>query len=204
MCEYLYKSSYKNRKVVIEMAAEGERREYYDKIRSESLGAIAATLPTVVLMAAAAILIHLFGRLVFIPIAEGLYFYGWPMPQLLNFIIMVALALVILKIFIDVRRLVGGLGGYVACAIGAPYDVSPEEVEHYRTALIGIFNIIVVSLAYLLFAEFLSGIHPGLSGVVLLAIVIWAIFQIWRVVQAVSAEIRRYTSQWTERILRRS
>ena len=175
-------------------------REYYERIRRESKENIAETLPTIVLDVSAAILIWLFGRLIFVPIAEGIYFLNYPLPQILNFIIVVALAVIVLRVLVDVRRIIDGVAGYAACQIGAPYEISPEEVEHYRTALRGIFNIIVVSLVYLLFVGYLTRIHPGLSGVVLLAIVVWSIYQIWRVVQAVSAEIRRYTSQWVEKL----
>lgn len=176
-------------------------REYYEKVRREFRETIASALPTIVLDVSAAILIWLFGILVFVPIAEGIYFFGYPLPQILNFIIIVALAVIVLRILIDVRRMIEGIAGFAACEIGAPYEVSTEEVEHYKTALKGIFDIIVVSLIYMLFVEFLTRIHPALSGVALLAIVIWAIYRIWRVVQAVSEEIRRYTAAWAQKTL---
>jgi len=175
--------------------------EEYEKIRIESREAIAANLPRIVLDVSAAILIWLFARLIFIPIAEGIYFLGYPLPQILNFIVIVALAIIVLRILTDVRRLIDGVAGYAACEIGAPYDVSKEEVQHYRTALVGIFDIIVASLGYLLFVDFLVRIHPGLAGFVLLVLVVWAIFRIWRVVQAISSEIRRYTAQWSQKAL---
>lgn len=178
--------------------------EYYEKVSKESREKIASTLPSVVLNIAAAILVWLFARLVFVPIAEGIDFLGYPLPPILNFIIIVALGIIVLKIVRDVHGLINGVAGYAACEIGAPYEVSPEEVEHYRTALVGIFNLIVVSLAYLLFVDFLTRIHPGLSGIILLVIVVWAIYQIWRVVQAVASEIRRYTSKWSQKALGKS
>lgn len=178
--------------------------EYYEEVRRDSREALAGTLPSIILDVVAAILIWLFGRLIFIPIAEGIDLMGYPLPQILNFIILVALAVVLLKILVDMRRFIGGLAGYAAVEIGAQYDVTSEEVDHYRTALGGIFYIIVVSLGYLLFVDYVSGIHPALSGVLLLFIVVWAIFQIWRVVQAVSAEISRYTSRWAEKALERT
>ena len=174
---------------------------YYEKVRSESRETIASVLPRIILDVSAAILIWLFGRLVFVPIAEGIYFLGYPLPQILNFILIVALAVIVFRMIFDVRRLIDGLAGFAACEIGAPYDVSPEEVEHYRTALRGVFDIIVVSLIYMLFVDFLSRIHVALSGVALLAIVVWAIYKIWRVVQAVSEEIRRYTTAWAKKAL---
>jgi len=175
--------------------------EEYENIRKESREAIGQTLPKIVLDVAAALLIWLFARLVFIPISEGINFLGYPLPQLLNFIVIAALIVIVLKILVDIRKLTDGVAGYAACEIGAPYDVSTEEVAHYRTALVGIFDIIVVSLVYLLFVDFLTRMHPGLAGFVLLVIVVWAIFKIWRVVQAVSAEIRRYATEWSQKTL---
>jgi len=176
----------------------------YEEIRSESREAIGRTLPKMVLDVAAAVLIWLFARLVFIPIAEGTYFFGYPLPQMLNFIVIVALFVIVMKILVDIRKLINGVAGYAACEIGAPYDVSTEEVGHYKTALIGIFDVIAISLIYLLFVDFLTRIHPGLAGFVLLVIMIWAIFKIWRVVQAVSSEIGRYTAEWSKKALKSS
>jgi hypothetical protein len=176
----------------------------YEEIRSESRQAISSTLPKIVLDVGAAILIWLFARLVFIPVSEGIDFLGYPLPQILNFIVLLALIVIVLKILVDIRKLVDGVAGYAACEIGAPYDVSTEEVAHYRTALVGIFDVIVVSLVYLLFVDFLTNIHPGLAGFVLLVVVVWAIFKIWRVVQAVSSEIKRYTSEWSQKALAKS
>lgn len=186
------------------MAEEKKLLEYYQKTRIESNKAIADALPTIVMDVSAAVLVWLFASLVFIPISEGINFYGYPLTRILNFVVLVALAVILLKILRDVRSMIDGVAGFLACEIGAPYDVSQEEVEHYQTAMRGIFRVIVVSLAYLLFVDFLSGIHPALSGVTLLVVVIWAIYEIWRVVQAISSEIRRYTTQWSQKLLSRT
>ena len=170
-------------------------REYYEKVSKESKAVIVGAVPSIALGVMAAVLIWLFGRLIFIPVSQGIEWYGYPLPQILNFIILVALLAFVLRILVDVRRAVDGIAGLAACEIGAPYDVTPAEIGHYRTALRGIFYVIVVSLAFLLFSDYLTLIHPGLSGVVLIAIVVWAIYQIWRVVKAISVEIRRYSSE---------
>ncbi len=177
-----------------------EGREYYEKTVKESRELIAEALPRVARDVLAAVVIWFFAKLVFVPIAGSLQFRGYPVSQILNLIIVIALAVIVVNMLVNIRRLIDGAAGYAACRIGAPYDVSPEEVEHYKTALRGIFYIIVVSLIYLLFVEFLSRIHPALSAVTLIAIVIWAIYMIWKVVQSISAEIGRYTTKWAERI----
>ena len=182
------------------MAEEEARREFYEKVMKESKAALIASIPSILLSILAAILIWLFGRLVFLPIASGIHWHGYPLPQILNLIILVALAVLVARILIDIRRTVDAVAGIAACEIGAPYDVSTEEIEHYRVALRSIFYVIAVSLIFLLFADYLARIHPALSAVVLIGIVSWSIYQIYRAVRALSEEIRRYASRWAERI----
>ncbi|MCK4424858.1 hypothetical protein KAU93_04160 [Candidatus Bathyarchaeota archaeon] len=174
-------------------------KEYYAKVRSESRGTLARVAPSIVLYVVTVLLVWLFGNLIFLPIAEGIE-WGWPLVEILNFIILAALVSLLLKILVDVRGAIGAVAGIAACEIGAPYDVSPEEIGHYRTAMRGVFYVIVVSLGYLLLADYLTRIHPGLSAVGLVVIVVWAIYQIWSAVRAISEEIKRYTSQWAEKI----
>jgi hypothetical protein len=175
--------------------------EIYKVTRQESREAIAETLPRIVLDISAAALIWLFGKLVFLPIAEGIDFFGYPLPEFLNFVILVALVVIVFKVIVDIRKFIDGLAGYASIVIGADYDVTEEEVTHYKKALGGLFDVIVVSLAYMLFVDYFSGIHPAIAGVTLLALVIWAIFKLWGVVQSISGEIRRYTSKWSRKAL---
>jgi uncharacterized membrane protein len=177
-------------------------KAYQEKVSKESKADLMAALPSITVGVIAAILLWLFGNLIFIPIAEGIEWFGYPLPQILTFVILIALAAFVLKILVDVRKAVDALAGLAAVEIGAPTDVTKTEVEHYTTAMRGIFYIIIVSLAFLLFSSYLAMIHPALSGVVLLAIVVWAIFQIWRAVKAISAEIKRYSTEWAGTVLK--
>lgn len=177
-------------------------RQYYEKVSKESREALVGAVPSITLWVVAAILLWLFGNLIFIPISQGIEWFGYPVPEILTFIILVGLAIFVLRILVDIRRGADALAGLAACEIGAPYDVTPAEVDHYKTALRGILNVIVVSLAFLLFADYLALIHPALSGVALIAIVVWAIFEIWRVVKAISEEIRRYSAEWVGKALK--
>ena len=175
--------------------------EVYNETRQESREAIADTLPKIAMDLSAAVLIWLFGRLVFLPIAEGIDFFGYPLPEFLNFVILVSLVVILMKVIVDVRKFIDGLAGYTAIVVGKDYDVTEEEVNHYKTALGGLFDVIVVSLAYMLLVDYFSGIHPAIAGVTLLALVVWAIFKLWSVVQSISGEIRRYTAKWSKKTL---
>ncbi|MCW3993807.1 MAG: hypothetical protein NWE85_04495 [Candidatus Bathyarchaeota archaeon] len=180
---------------------EAPSKGYYEKVRRESREALVGALPSITLGVVAAILLWLFGKLIFVPIAQGIEWFGYPLPQILTFIILVGLAIFLVRILVDVRRAVDALAGLAACEIGAPYDVTPAEVGHYKTALGSILNVVIVSLAFLLFSDYLALIHPALSGVMLIAIVVWAIFEIYRAVKAISDEIRRYSAEWAGKAL---
>jgi len=175
---------------------------YYEKVSKESKAALVGAVPSITVGVIAAILLWLFGNLIFVPISEGIEWFGYPLTQILTFIILAGLAFFVVKILADVRGAVDALAALAACEIGAPYDVTPKEVGHYKTALRGILNVIIVSLAFLLFSDYLTRIHPALSGVALIAIVGWAIFQIWRAVKAISEEIRRYSTEWAGKALK--
>lgn len=179
----------------------GPSKGYYEKVSRESREALVGAIPSLTLGVVAAILLWLFGKLIFIPIAQGIEWFGYPLPQILTFIILVGLAIFLVRILVDVRRTVDALAGLAACEIGAPYDVTPAEIGHYKTALRGVLYVIIVSLAFLLFSDYLALIHPALSGVVLIAIVVWAIFEIYRAVKAISDEIRRYSAEWAGKAL---
>lgn len=163
--------------------------------------AITESLPTIILDVAAAVLIWLFGRLVFLPIAEGVDVFGYPLPEILNLIILVALMMIVLKILVDVRTFITGLTGWIAEKIGTSYDVTDDELNNIKKALVGLIEVVAMAFAYMLLTDYMAGIHPALSGVVLISFVVWAIFKLWGAVQAISTEIRRYATAISRKVL---
>lgn len=169
----------------------------------ESARAVRQVGARVALSVGAAILIWIFGNLVFLPIAKGMtqQFLGYPVHAIISFIIVVALAIMVLTIFIDIRRLTGGIAGILAYHFGkAGGEMHTETYNNYRTALDGILYVIVVSLAYLLFASYLAEIHPAIPAILLILIVIWAIFALWRSVRAITRVISKYTLKWADEL----
>lgn len=163
--------------------------------------AITESLPTIILDVAAAVLIWLFGRLVFLPIAEGVDVFGYPLPEILNLIILIALMMIVLKILVDVRTFITGLTGWIAEKIGTSYEVTDNELNNIKKALVGLIEVVAMAFAYMLLTDYMAGIHPALSGVVLISFVVWAIFKLWGAVQAISAEIRRYATAISRKVL---
>ncbi len=191
----------------------GEEREGKEKIEEfgaemylESAKALRQVGARVALSVFAAILIWVFGELVFLPIAKGMTqeFMGYPVHSIISFIIVVALAIIVFTVFVDIRRLTSGLAGVLAYHFGkVSGEVSIETYKNYRIALDGILYVIVVSLAYLLFANYLAEIHPAIPAIVLILIVIWGIFALWRSCRAIATVIGRYTARWAEELERR-
>jgi len=100
----------------------------------------------------------------------------------------------------EMRRLTDAAAGILAFEIGRRGQVSTDEVAHYRTALRGLLYVFITALAFLLLSANLSVIHPALTGVALIAVVIWAFFTLWRVGRALSAEIERYAGGLAEKL----
>jgi hypothetical protein len=172
----------------------------------ESARALREVGARVVLSIGAAIIIWVFGQLLFIPISEGMeqMWLGYPVKAFVSFIIVVALAIIVFTIFIDIRKLTSGIAGVLAYEFGkASGEVKIESLRHYRIALDGIIYVIIVSLAYLLFAQYLAEIDRAIPAILLVLIVIWAVFALWRSCRAIATEVGRYTAKWAEELEKR-
>ena len=186
--------------------ARGEEKkieEFGSEMYLESAKALRQVGARVFLSIGAAILIWIFGEMVFLPIAKGMTqeFMGYPVHSIISFIIVVALAIIIFTVFIDIRRLTGGMAGVLAYHFGkASGEIGVETYKNYRTALDGVLYVIIVSLAYLLFANYIAEINPVIPAVLLILIVIWAIFALWRSCKAIATVIGRYTSKWADEL----
>jgi hypothetical protein len=181
--------------------------EFGAEMYLESAKALRQVGARVILSVGAAILIWIFGQMIFLPIAKEMtqQFLGYPVHSIISFIIVVALAIIIFTVFIDIRRLTGGIAGVMAYHFGkASGEISIETYNNYRTALDGILYVIVVSLAYMLFAGYLAEIHAAIPAILLVLIVIWAIFALWRSCRAFARVIGRYTSKWADELEKQS
>jgi hypothetical protein len=190
-------------KVEVSSTEEKEIEQFGKEAYIESSKALRQVGARVTLSVGAAILIWLVGRLIFVPIAAGLTqrLFGYPIVAIVSVIIAIALALIIFTVFIDIRRLSGGLAGIMAYHFGkVGGEVRREEFKNYRTALDGVLYVVIVSLTYLLFVDYLAEIHPAIPAVLLVLIVIWAIFALWRSTRAVANVVGRYTSKMADEL----
>ena len=180
-------------------------KEFGKQVYVESSSALAASGPTVMLNIGVAILAWLFGNLVFIPISQGLMLGQYAITQIISLIIFATMAIMIVSAIIHIRRLSNAVAGQLAYTIGVRKgEVTREELGHYRTALTGVVTVIIVALAFLLFSANLSIIHPSLTGIALIIVVIWTMFTLWRSGNALAAEIKVVAEELAEKVKERA
>ena len=179
------------------MSAEKEKKKKVEEMSEEvyrkAVAAVRDSLPKIGVNIGIAVLIWIFANIVFIPISRGYFIAQYSVTALITTVTIVAMAVLILGILKEIRDVADAAAGFAAVRIGR--TVTVEEVEHYKTAFRSIFYVVVVSLGFLLFAENLKLLHPAISAIVLIAVVIWAIFQLYRAGKAVHSEIERWAKE---------
>ena len=171
-------------------AAQHAAREFGKDVYIESSQAIAESGPKVILNVGVAVLAWLFGNLVFIPISTGLVLGQYAVTEIISLIVLVTMAVLVIGAVVQIRRLSNAAAGMVAYLMGSRKgEVTRTELDHYRTAITGIVMVGVAALAFLLFSTNLSIIHPALSGILLIVLVLWAMLTLWRSGRAIAAEI---------------
>ncbi|HDP97543.1 MAG TPA: hypothetical protein ENN25_07655 [Euryarchaeota archaeon] len=172
--------------------------EFGAKMYSESAQAIREVGAKIIVAIIVAILVWVFAELIFTPIAEGMddKILGWPLVEVINLIVVIALAIIIFTVFIYIRRISTAFAGILVYHFGkAGGETRAESYKNYTKAMDGILYVIVISLVYLLFKDPLAEIHGSLPAILLVFIIIWAIITLWRSLNAMSEEIGRYTSK---------
>ena len=118
----------------------------------------------------AALLLWLFGNLVFIPLANSL---NWQTRVLVSLIFFVAFTILVARTLPGLKKLVDAFSAFPARKYGLKkgltYKDSVVLFQH-------ILYIIIAVVLYLLYCPFLTNFHPSISGIVLILVLIWVFF----------------------------
>ena len=180
------------------MAAEEEPspEEFGREVYAKAVKEIRDSAPKVGISAIVAVLIWLIANYIFIPISTGYFIREYAVTQLISLIILAALAVIFFGIVRELKDLADSAAGIVAYEVGSRRaEVSTEELSNYRTAFRGILFVFIAAVGFLLFAEQLRLLHPALSAIVLLAVVAWSVFSIYRSGRALSKTVEIYASE---------
>jgi hypothetical protein len=126
-----------------------------------------------------AFLIWLFGILVFLPVAYSISPRG--LPLLCSLIILVGFSIFIFRSFDGLRPLLNSTSDFLAYVYIRRRNAK-VKVERLKTAGRSVSYVITTLIAYLLYSPFLVAIHPALNGLVLIPIILWIFWTLFKTV----------------------
>jgi len=131
----------------------------------------------------AALLVWLFGVLVFMPIASSL---NWQTGLLCSLIVFVTFTTFMYRATLGFKRLIDAFSFFPARKYGLKRGIDQEDaLTLFRYTFYIIFTLIV----YALYFPFLTSFHFAISGIVLIVILIWIFFLALRILSILSSKI---------------
>ncbi|NIR87693.1 hypothetical protein GWO13_09110 [Candidatus Bathyarchaeota archaeon] len=131
----------------------------------------------------AALLIWLFGVLVFIPMAGSI---NWQTGLLCSLIVFVAFTAFMYRATLGFKKLIDAFSFLPARKYGLKQGINQEDS---LTLFRHVFYIIFTLIVYALYFPFLINFHFAISGIVLIVILIWILFLALRILSILSSKI---------------
>lgn len=155
--------------------SEKEARDKFISIAREHL-------PSTLINLSTAVLIWLFGALVFLPAAYRIEPRGVPLAC--SLILLVGFSIFVFKAFGGLRLLLGSTSDVLV------YEYMRRRkaeipIEKLKTVVRCVIYVVAALILYALYSPFLAAIHPSLSGLVLILIVLWIFWMLFKTVNAV-------------------
>lgn len=139
-------------------------------------------LPSTLINFSTAVLIWLFGALVFLPAAYRIDPVGTPL--ICSLIVLTGFSIFVFRAFGGLRLLLKSTSDVLA------YEYIQRRkakipVERLKIVVRCLIYVVAASILYVLYSPFLAVIHPSLSGLVLITIVLWIFWMLFKAVNAV-------------------
>jgi hypothetical protein len=139
-------------------------------------------LPSTLVKLFTAVLIWLFGALVFLPAAYRIVPVGLPLACGLT--LLIGFSIFVFKAFGGLRLLLESTSDVLAYEYMRRRKVK-IPIERLKTVVRCIIYVVAALILYALYSPFLAAIHPSLSGLVLVLIVLWIFWMLFKSVNAV-------------------
>jgi hypothetical protein len=138
-------------------------------------------LPTTLINLSTAVLIWLFGALVFLPAAYRIE--PRRLPFACSLILLTGFSIFVFKAYGGLQLLLESTSDVLA------YDYIRRKkakiaIERLKTVVRCLIYVVVSLILYALYSPFLAAIHPSLSGLVLIIIVLWIFWMLFKTVNA--------------------
>ena len=130
-----------------------------------------------------ALLVWLFGVLVFIPIASSI---NWQTRLLCSLIVFVTFTVFMYRATLGFKKLMDAFSFFPARKYGSKRGIDQEEALNlFRYTFYIIFALVV----YALYFPFLTSFHFAISGIVFIVIIVWILFLALRILSILSSKI---------------
>lgn len=157
-----------------------EKEEEEAEARVRLADAVKEHLPSTFTSLSIAVLIWLFGVLVFLPAARRIE--PIRVPLICSLIVLIGLSIFIFSAVGGLRRLLDTASGVIAYEYRRRRKEVKLSVEQLETAVRCIAYVVVTLIIYALYWPLLASIHPSLSGLAFIPIVLWILLAIFRTI----------------------
>jgi len=131
----------------------------------------------------AALLIWLFGILVFMPLANSL---NWQTGLLCSLVIFTAFTIFMYQAILGFKKLIDAFSFLPAKKYYLKWEIKREDA---LTLFRYTFYIALALIVYALYFPFLTGFHFAVSGIVLIVVLIWIFFLALRILSILSSRV---------------
>lgn len=171
------------------------------RVPQKTVEAIRESSPRILATVCMAVLIWLFARLVFMPLALKYSLMGVPLQQLISIAAMLVLAALWAGVLKPVLNLADAAAEYLVHELGArSHGSAEEELGSCRTAFRGVTHVVMATALFLLVKDFLDVLHPAISAALLLLMAVWSIAVLIKVGDSLSGLVERYMRELTEKL----
>jgi len=139
-------------------------------------------LPNTLTNISTAVLIWLFGALVFLPAAYRIA--PEELPLACSLILLTGFSIFVFRAFSGLRLLLEATSDVLAYEY-IRMRKTKIPIERLKIAVRCIIYVVITLVLYALYSPFLVAIHPSLSGLVLIIIVLWIFWTLFKAVNAV-------------------
>lgn len=158
------------------------------------------SIPKAVMYALTGFVIWLFTKAIFVPLGQGIVFYGdIKASTVIAAVSIITILVIILKVLKELRDVCDALADVIALSVDP--KAAPTEHEVYRKVLKSLSYVILVAVGFLFFGSLLNEIHPAISGIILVIIFLWAIVSLYSAGMLMSDKVEAKIKKLTSRIV---
>jgi len=161
------------------------REEGEPETRARLADAVNEHLPSTFTNLSTAVLIWLFGVLVYLPAARRIE--PIEVPLICGLTVLIGFSVFVFRGFEGLRRLLDASSGVLAYEYKRRREKVKSSIEQLKTVARCIVYVVAVLIIYGLYSPLLAAIYPSLNGLVFIPVILWIFWMIFKAVTTLTA-----------------